>query len=140
MDMNQAGHGATGSGACLQLSFTDLKERQLVLLLVRQLGHGQFERADAALSQRLWQEVAALGIDPERICALLYGGHDLNDQGALEDLDRSYREACRPKLTRRSGPRGWFPGRSGRSLKAAAFAAGHRSAPPSTTQARQPVG
>jgi hypothetical protein len=84
--------------------------------------------------------VAALGIDPERVCALLYGGHDLNDQGALEDLDRSYREACLPKLTRRSGPRGWFPGRSGRSLKAAAFAAGHRSAPPSTTQARQPVG
>ncbi|MCP9917737.1 hypothetical protein [Cyanobium sp. ATX 6F1] len=137
---NQTVVGTTGSRACPQLSFTDLKERQLVWLLVRQLGHVQFERADAALSQRLWQEVAALGIDPERICALLYGGHDLGDQGALEELDRSFSQRCRPKLSSRRGPRGWLPGRPGRSLKGAAFAAGPRNAPPAAPQAHRAAG
>lgn len=63
------------------------KERQLVWLLVRQLGEAQMLPGGTARAERLWQEVAALEIDPDRVIGLLYGGHDLDDRQALAALD-----------------------------------------------------
>jgi hypothetical protein len=78
------------------------KQQALVLLLVRQLADAQFTRADARGSERLWQEVAALEIDPERVTALLYCGVDIDDRQALLAEDESW-------LGRQEQPRrrGW---------------------------------
>ena len=95
------------------LSFTACKEQQLVLLLVRQLASAQFELAHAAMTQRLWDEVAALEIDPERVIQLLYGGHDLNDRGQLQDLDNLWLDQHRPRggaWIRRLTPAAWRRG------------------------------
>jgi hypothetical protein len=109
-----------------QGSFTECKEQQLVFLLTRQLGAAQFEMANQAMTARLWQEVAALEIDPERITALLYGGHDINDREALRLLDEQWRGSHRPQR------RGWFS-------RVPAPAGGHRSAPPAALRAHQPA-
>jgi len=78
------------------LSFAARKEQQLVLLLARQLASAQFELAHGAMTQRLWDEVAALGIDPERVTHLLYGGQDPTDRQRLQDLDNLWLEARGP--------------------------------------------
>jgi hypothetical protein len=78
------------------LSFAARKEQQLVLLLARQLASAQFEHAHGAMTQRLWNEVAALGIDPERVIHLLYGGQDPTDRQRLQDLDNLWLEAHGP--------------------------------------------
>ncbi|MEY3736218.1 MAG: hypothetical protein RLZZ11_1331 [Cyanobacteriota bacterium] len=70
--------------------FTARKQQALVLLLVQQLADAQIRRADQAGSERLWQEVAALEIDPERITALLYSGLDANDREALRREDERW--------------------------------------------------
>ena len=108
-------------------TFAECKEQQLVFLLVRQLAAAQFELANSPMSRRLWDEVAALEIDPERITALLYGGQDVSDREALRPLDDRWRAQHRPRV--RSG---WFrrPG----------LGAGHRSARPTGLRAHQPVG
>ena len=62
----------------------------LVLLLSQQLADAQFRRADPRCSERLWREVAALEIDPERVIALLYGGQDMDDREALRSLDEAW--------------------------------------------------
>jgi hypothetical protein len=67
-----------------------------VLLLARQLASAQFELAHRAMTQRLWDEVAALGIDPERVTHLLYGGQDPTDRQRLQDLDNLWLEARGP--------------------------------------------
>lgn len=105
-------------------SFSECKEQQLVFLLVRQLAGAQFELANAVVTRRLWQEVAALDLDPERITRLLYGGQDVNDRMALQQLDDQWRSSHRPSR------RGWFsrPG-----------AAGRRGARPAPLRAHQPV-
>ena len=83
-------------------AFADRKQQALVLLLAQQLADAQFRRADRDGSARLWQEVANLDIAPERITALLYGGHDLQDRATLLALDEAWVNA-QPK-----GPqRGW---------------------------------
>jgi hypothetical protein len=125
------------SASCFQGSFADLKERQLVFLLVRQLGHAQFERGDRRSSERLWQEVAALEIDPERITSLLYGGHDLNNDASLEVIDRAYR------LERQQQPSGgwqrgwWLGGRQPNAFKPRQSGGVRRTARPTTPRARQ---
>lgn len=68
-------------------SFAALKEQQLVFLLTRHLAEAQFLLADRQRSERLWQEVAALEIDPERITALLYGGLETDDREVLRRQD-----------------------------------------------------
>lgn len=117
---------AQGAGVPFQGSFSECKEQQLVFLLARQLATAQFELANPAMTQRLWQEVAALEIDPERITALLYGGHDINDQEALRLIDEQWRSRHRPQR------RGWFS-------RAAGPAAGRRTAPRAAFQEHQPV-
>jgi hypothetical protein len=98
------------------LSFAARKEQQLVLLLARQLASAQFELAHGAMTQRLWDEVAALGIDPERVIHLLYGGQDPCDRQGLQALDNLWLEASGPA----SG--GWL-----RQITGAAW---RRGAPP----------
>lgn len=68
------------------------KNRQLVFILARQLAQAQFVQADRSRTERLWQEVAALEIDPDRMTALLYGGVDLDDTEAMEEIDRPFRQ------------------------------------------------
>lgn len=110
-------------------SFAECKEQQLVFLLVRQLATAQFELANPGMTQRLWNEVAALEIDPGRITALLYGGQDVTNREALRPLDDSWRAHHPPKARQRQA---WFrrPG----------LGAGHRSARSAGLRAHQPVG
>lgn len=126
--------GSGGGAGRFEGSFAERKEQQLVLLLVRQLAAAQQEPAAAALRERLWQEVAALEIDPERITALLYGGHDVTDRQVLQTLDDAWRRGSVP---RRRGV-GWWPGRR-RGLRSPA-GGGHRSAPPAAARARRAAG
>jgi len=68
-------------------AFTARKQQALTLLLTRQLMDAQFVRADAAGSDRLWQEVADLEINPDRVLHLLYCGLDGSDRQAMSDED-----------------------------------------------------
>ena len=68
-------------------AFAARKQQALVVLLVQQLIEAQFVRADRAASDRLWQEVAALEIDPERMVHLLYSGLESSDRPALLATD-----------------------------------------------------
>ncbi|MEN9388019.1 MAG: hypothetical protein RLZZ255_995 [Cyanobacteriota bacterium] len=70
--------------------FAARKQQALVLLLAQQLADAQFRRADPQSSERLWQEVANLDIAAERITALLYGGHDVQDRATLLALDDAW--------------------------------------------------
>lgn len=107
-------------------SFAECKEQQLVFLLVRQLAAAQFDLASIPMSQRLWNEVAALEIDPDRITALLYGGQDVTDREALKSLDNNWRAQHRPRVHP-----SWF--RRG-------LGAGHQSARPAGLRAHQRAG
>lgn len=122
-----SGHGERAFGEGFAGTFAECKEQQLVFLLVRQLAAAQFELADPRMTQRLWQEVAALEIDPERITALLYGGQDVNDQAALQPLDKQWRAGHRPQR------RGWF------RRPAPPSAAWRRSAPSGVPQAHRSI-
>jgi hypothetical protein len=104
------------------------KERQLVLTLVAQLAAAQFIRADQVSAARLWQEVAALAIDPERVIRLLYGGQDLNDRARLADMDRCWHPDV-PRSRR-------FPW-DRRAVRRGASASGRRSVPPAALPARR---
>jgi hypothetical protein len=66
------------------------KQQALVVLLVQQLIDTQFVRADRNGSGRLWQEVAALEIDPERVIHLLYGGLEGGDRVGLMQQDDAW--------------------------------------------------
>jgi len=127
MERVDRGQGDRRSGAGFAGTFAECKEQQLVFLLVRQLAAAQFELADPRMTQRLWQEVAALEIDPERITALLYGGQNVDDRAALQTLDEQWRAGHRPQR------HGWF------RRPAPASAAWRRSAPPAVPQAHRSV-
>ncbi|MDM7937246.1 MAG: hypothetical protein QUV06_07305 [Cyanobium sp. CZS 48M] len=126
--------------APLPSSFAEVKQQQLVFTLVSQLAEAQFVRADRELTRRLWQEVAALEIDPERVTALLYGGQACDDRQALMELDASWSEpvAVEPRRGFRWGWGGSAP-RQG-SLSSLPHAGGRRSAPPATPPARRAAG
>ena len=107
-------------------TFAECKEQQLVFLLVRQLAAAQFELANPQMSQRLWDEVNALEIDPERITSLLYGGQDVNDREVLRPLDDQWRRHHPPRS------HGWF--------RRPVVAGGRQSVRPTGLRAHQPVG
>ena len=88
-------------------SYEILKERHLVAQLAQQLAEAQFAHADESRSRRLWDEVAALDIDPDRVLHLLYGGNDLDDEAALCAEDRSF--TAQPRRRRQQGRR-WLKG------------------------------
>ncbi len=111
------------------LSFAALKQRQLVFLLTRQLVEAQFVRADQARTQRLWQEAAALDLDPDRIIHLLYGVADHADSAEMESVDRRWRPGAPPQQ------RGWWASGLGR-LMGKGGGVWHQSAPPAGTRAR----
>jgi hypothetical protein len=75
-------HQAWRSGVT-SAAFSARKQQALVLLLAQQLIDAQFKRADRPGSERLWQEAAALEIDPERIVHLMYSGLEGSDRPAL---------------------------------------------------------
>ena len=79
-------HQAWRSGVT-STAFSARKQQALVVLLAQQLMDAQFRRADRLGSDRLWQEVAALDIDPDRILHVLYGGLDGSDRPALMAAD-----------------------------------------------------
>ena len=81
--------------------FTASTQQALVLLLSQQLADAQIRRGDRRGSDRLWQEVAALDLDPERITALLYAGIDPDDRNALLALDEAWLQ--RQRLAPRPG-------------------------------------
>ena len=64
-------------------AFSARKQQALVVLLAQQLMETQFQRADRSGTDRLWQESAALEIDPDRIVHLMYSGLDGSDRGSL---------------------------------------------------------
>lgn len=114
-----------GSGRSA-LSFAELKQRQLVFLLTRQLAEAQFARADKERTHRLWQEVAALDLDPDRIIHLLYAVADPADTAEMEAMDQGWCDGLTPPRRR-----WWAPG-SGR-LMGKGGGVWPRSAPPATT-------
>ena len=88
-----------------------LKERQLVFNLVRQLAQAQFVLADRQHSEALWQEAAAMNLDPDRIIRLLYGCHDYEDVQAMEAIDRVWRQEARQGLKKAWRRPAWLGGR-----------------------------
>ena len=77
------------------------KQQALVLLLSQQLIDAQLVRADRPGSDRLWQEVGALEIEPERIENLLYCGLDGSDRPALIAEDNIWLSRHTPQPRRR---------------------------------------
>jgi hypothetical protein len=122
-DPRRQPQGRACAESAAPLSFAARKEQQLVLVLARQLASAQFELAHAEMTQRLWDEVAALGIDPERVIHLLYGGQDQQDRLGLQALDNLWLDAHRP------GAAGWF-----RQITRAAW---RRGAPPAAPRAHR---
>ena len=91
-------------------TFQTSKEQAIVLLVVRQLADAQFVRADRAASERLWQEVADLQLDIERLIHLLYSGLDPCDREALRDEDNAWLARRAVNRPRRWGMANWRPG------------------------------
>lgn len=114
-------------------SFAEFKERQLVFQLTRQLAEAQFVRGDRERSERLWQEAAMEGMDPERIIALLYGVHDHSSPAALEAVDAPYRQEVLQAARRARSPFARLASLSRRRRPGA----GHRSAPRAGVPARR---
>lgn len=110
--------GIRVSGGLSRDPFTACKQQALVVLLAQQLVDAQIRRADRVGSERLWQEVAALEIDPERITALMYGGEDPDDRQALRLQDGRWlaaRAGSQPSgwsIRTLTMARPWQPGRS----------------------------
>lgn len=124
-------HGPQAAGGLDALA---RKEQQLVFLLTRQLVEAQFVQADRRRSQRLWQEVAALELDPERITALMYGVSDHDDTAEMEAVDQRH-SSERQQPSHGSTWLSW--GR--RALPVGWRGAGRRSAPPAAPRAHRQV-
>lgn len=109
------------------------KEQQLVFLLTRQLVDAQIVHGDRARSERLWQEAAALELDPERITALMYGVGDHDDPREMEAVDRRLRGQAASGHTP-----SWFSWRRrGAAPTAMRRGAGLRGAPPAAPRAHR---
>ena len=66
------------------------KEQQLVMRLCKDIARAQFVFANPKRSKRLWDEAAALEIEPDRLLHLLYGGVDLDNPADLIAADERY--------------------------------------------------
>jgi len=95
-------HQAWRSGVT-SAAFSARKQQALVLLLAQQLINTQFRRADRPGSERLWQEAAALEIDPERIMHLMYSGLEGSDRPALMAEDDAWIRRTTQAAERRWG-------------------------------------
>lgn len=116
------------------LGFSALKERQLIFLLTRQLAEAQIVKADQARADWLWQEAAALDLDPDRLISLLYGVADHGDLQEMERVDRQYLQSVN---CHRSN---WWAPTLGRfavgGFRERSAGASHRSAPRAAIPAR----
>ena len=61
-----------------------------VFSLARDLINAQFNLANDELSRKLWDEVAALKIDPQRIINLMYRCHSHEDSQSMLEADLDY--------------------------------------------------
>ena len=73
--------------------FIEAKNQEKVFSLTRELINAQFELGDDELTNRLWEEVANLNIDPERIINLMYKCDSHDDFAAMVDKDSKYLES-----------------------------------------------
>ncbi len=76
-----------GQAGVQSKSFSALKEQALVIDLTQRLAEAQIEQGDAVASQGLWNEIAALEIDPERIIHLLYNRERRGSHAVLRATD-----------------------------------------------------
>lgn len=113
-------------GEAVGLNFGALKQRQLVFQLTRKLVEAQFVRADSTRTHRLWQEVAALDLDPDRITYLLYGVADHADPREMEAADGGWCQSQTPPR------RAWWAPRLG-GLMGKGAAVWHQTVPPAVT-------
>lgn len=131
-DRGACARPGTRARGAVPTSFAERKQQQLVFTLVGQLAEAQFARADRELSRRLWQEVAALDIDPERITSLLYGGQACDDRRALQTLDEAWLQRVAASKPRRGFRWGW--------VSPMPRAGGRRSAPPAVPPSHRAAG
>ena len=73
--------------------FKGTKEQEKVYALTRELVNAQFQLCDDELTNRLWEEVANLNIDPQRIINLMYKYDSHDDFTAMIDADSKYLES-----------------------------------------------
>ena len=73
--------------------FQGTKEQEKVYALTRELVNAQFQLCDDELTNRLWEEVANLNIDPERIINLMYKCDSHDDFDAMVDKNSKYLES-----------------------------------------------
>ena len=85
-------------GVLIELSyqpgvFKERKDLEKVYSLTRELVNAQFLLCDDELTNRLWEEVGNLNIDPERIINLMYKCYSHDDFTAMIDTDSKYLES-----------------------------------------------
>ena len=73
--------------------FIETKNQEKVFSLTRELINAQFQLCDDELTKRLWEEVASLNIEPERIINLMYKYDSHDDFTAMIDADSKYLES-----------------------------------------------
>ena len=73
--------------------YKERKDQEKVCSLTRQLVNAQFQLCDDELTNRLWEEVANLNIDPERIINLMYKCYSHDDFTAMIETDSKYLES-----------------------------------------------
>ena len=73
--------------------FKGTKEQEKVYALTRELVNAQFQLCDDELTNRLWEEVGNLNIDPERIINLMYKCYSHDDFTAMIETDSKYLES-----------------------------------------------
>ena len=85
-------------GELIELSYQprvykERKDQEKVCSLTRQLVNAQFQLCDDELTNRLWEEVGNLNIDPERIINLMYKCYSHDDFTAMIETDSKYLES-----------------------------------------------
>ena len=86
-------------GELIELSYQpkvykEKKDQEKVCSLTLELVNAQFQLCDDELTNRLWEEVANLNIDPQRIINLMYKYDSHDDLTAMIDADSKYLESA----------------------------------------------
>ena len=70
--------------------FIETKNQEKVFSLTRELINAQFQLCDDELTNRIWEEVANLNIDPERIINLMYKCNSDDDFMSMVDKNSKH--------------------------------------------------
>ena len=70
--------------------FQETRNEEKIYALTRELVNAQFQLCDDELTNRLWEEVADLNLDPERIINLMYKCHSHDNFTDMFDIDSQY--------------------------------------------------